>query len=128
MALTGSIVTVLGPSDVLVLRALGLGDALTAVPALRGIRRAWPHRRVVLAAPGHLGEWLTGFGLIDAVLPTVGLEPLPEAGPGGHLAVNLHGCGPRSHHILSATRPAQTVTFANTSAGHPARPGDIGLP
>ena len=36
---------------VLALRALGLGDALTGIPALRGIRRAWPDRFIALAAP-----------------------------------------------------------------------------
>lgn len=111
---------------VLVLRALGLGDALTGVAALRGVRRAWPGHRVVLAAPQPFGQWLTDLGVVDAVLPVRGLArlPWPWAGPGGAqdapgcLAVNLHGRGPESHRILQATRPDALIAFDNTEAGH----------
>ncbi|MYW44955.1 glycosyltransferase family 9 protein, partial [Streptomyces sp. SID161] len=41
---------------VLVLRALGLGDLLAGVPALRGIRRAFPGHQLVLAQPPGLSE------------------------------------------------------------------------
>jgi ADP-heptose:LPS heptosyltransferase len=113
--------------DVLVLRALGLGDALTAVPALRGIRRAWPRRRLVLAGPDEIGRWLRGLGIVDASLATepLGLGPdaidpaatLPWAQP-GHVAVNLHGRGPQSHRVLARTRPTQLLAFRCESAGH----------
>jgi ADP-heptose:LPS heptosyltransferase len=111
---------------VLVLRALGLGDALTGVAALRGIRRAWPGHRMVLAAPQPLGQWLADLGVVDAVLPTQGLArlPWPWAGPGGAqdapgcLAVNLHGRGPESHRVLLATRPDALIAFDNPEAGH----------
>lgn len=111
-----------GEGDVLVLRALGLGDALTGVAPLRGVRRAWPDRRLVLAAPGGVGDWLAGLGVVDAVLPTDGLEPAwlstTPTWPGGHLAVNLHGRGPQSHRLLQATRPARLVAFGCPEAGH----------
>lgn len=107
-----------GPGDVLVLRALGLGDALTGVAALRGARRAWPGRRLVLAAPAPLGAFLARHGVVDAVLPAEGLRPLAAAGPGGHVAVDLHGRGPESHRVLAATRPARLVAFACPAAGH----------
>ncbi|MFD7025200.1 glycosyltransferase family 9 protein [Promicromonospora sukumoe] len=111
---------------VLVLRALGLGDALTGVAALRGVRRAWPGHRVVLAAPGTVGRWLAGLGVVDAVVPSAGLQrlPWPWSGPGGAadapgcLAVDLHGRGPESHRILLATRPDALVAFDCPGVGH----------
>ncbi len=108
---------------VLVLRALGLGDALTGIPALRGIRRAWPDRRLVLAASAPIGGWLRGLGVVDEVLVTDGLAPLnwpPKGwmGAGGHLAVNLHGSGPHSHRILEMTAPAELVAFRCPLATH----------
>lgn len=115
----------MGPDDVLVLRALGLGDALTGVAPLRGVRRAWPDRRVVLAGPAGLGGWFVELGVVDAVLPASGLAPLEVSGPGGHVAVNLHGRGPQSHRLLAATGPARTVAFACPEAGHPAGPDDV---
>ncbi|MEE6282047.1 glycosyltransferase family 9 protein [Georgenia sp. MJ170] len=116
---------VLGPGDVLVLRALGLGDALTGVAALRGIRRAWPDRRIVLAGPSSLGGWFVELGLADAAVPATGLEPLRADGPGGHVAVNLHGRGPQSHRLLTATEPSMVVAFACPPAGHPASDDDV---
>lgn len=110
------------PGDVLVLRALGLGDALTAVAPLRGVRRAWPGRRVLLAAPAAVGSWLADLGVVDAVLPTEGLHPgwadRAARWPGGHVAVNLHGRGPQSHRLLQHTRPARLVAFDCPEAGH----------
>ncbi|GIG28367.1 glycosyltransferase family 9 protein [Cellulomonas marina] len=105
--------------DVLVLRALGLGDALTGVAALRGLRRAFPGRRLVLAAPATTGGWLRDLGLVDAVLPTRELEPFAWSGT-GHVAVNLHGRGPQSHALLAATRPDRLVAFA--APGFPGGP------
>ncbi len=104
--------------DVLVLRALGLGDALTAVAALRGVRRAFGEHRLVLAAPAGIGCWLRDLGVVDDVLPTSGLAPLRWDGAGGHVAVNLHGRGPQSHRLLAATGPRRLVAFAAPEAGH----------
>lgn len=93
----------------LVLRALGLGDLLVSVPALRALRRARPEHRVVLAAPEWLRPVVGLVGSVDALLPVAGLdEPLPPlAGAGGvlDLAVNLHGRGPQSHARLDALAP-----------------------
>lgn len=105
----------IGTGDVLVLRALGLGDSLTAVAPLRGVRRMLPGHRVVLAAPGAVGSWLSELGVVDGVLPTPGLVPLPPV-RGGHVAVNLHGRGPLSHGLLLRSRPERLVAFA--TAGH----------
>jgi ADP-heptose:LPS heptosyltransferase len=97
---------------VLVLRALGLGDTLTAVPALRGLRRLYPGRRLVLAAPAAPGALLRSCGVVDDVVPATGLDgPAPGAGLGPHLAVNLHGKGPQSHRLLLAGRPDDLVAY-----------------
>ena len=45
---------------VVVLRALGLGDLLTGVPALRGLRRALPDHRLVLATGSNLQKLDSG--------------------------------------------------------------------
>jgi ADP-heptose:LPS heptosyltransferase len=100
-------------APVLVLRALGLGDALTGLPALRGLRRLHPGRPLLLAAPAAVGGWLAGMGVVDGVVPTDGLDAAP---PGTHLgphdAVDLHGRGPESHRLLLAGRPRSLLGFA----------------
>jgi ADP-heptose:LPS heptosyltransferase len=107
------------PPTVLVLRALGLGDALTGVPALRGLRRAFPGSRLVLAAPEHLGAWLVRHALVDATVPA-DQRLLEVSGLGGppDVAVDLHGRGPRSHRLLLGLSPGQLVAFACAEAGH----------
>lgn len=106
-------------TDVLVLRALGLGDALTGVPALRGLRRAFPDAVLWLAGPREPGAWLRRIGVVDEVLPTTGLRPLPWH-PTGHLAVDLHGSGPESRAVLAATGPVRLVGFATEGDDGPA--------
>ena len=97
----------------LVLRALGLGDLLVAVPALRALRRARPEHRVVLAAPEWLRPVVELTGSVDTLLPVTGLdEPLPDPGAPVDLAVNLHGRGPQSHARLDALAPRHRVGHA----------------
>ena len=105
--------------SVLVLRALGLGDLLTAVPAIRGLRRLWPHADLVLAAPEPVARLLAGMGVVDTVVPTSGLteairwdrEKQPD------VAVNLHGAGPQSHQRLLDLGPRRMLAFACDQAG-----------
>lgn len=108
---------------VLVLRALGLGDALTGIPALRGIRRAFPKRRLVLATSAPIGRWLRQLGIVDEVLVTDGLTtltwPIPGwLGTGSHVAVNLHGSGPQSHRLLQRTAPSELIAYRCAIAAH----------
>lgn len=126
----GGDVLAVGQPPLLVLRALGLGDLLTAVPALRALAAAFPERHRALAAPLALAPLVSLIGTdprrppdgVDRVihelldLPAwVGGKP-PDAAvadrlPHGPLAVNLHGRGPESHALLRAAQPVRLIGF-----------------
>lgn len=95
---------------VLVLRALGIGDLATSVPAIRGIRAAWPTDRLALAAPAWLAPLIPLIGAVDelAVTPDLGRPPFV---PSPEVAVNLHGRGPQSHKLLERLSPRRTLAF-----------------
>ncbi|MCF0096730.1 glycosyltransferase family 9 protein [Micromonospora sp. MH99] len=102
---------------ILVLRALGVGDLVTAVPALRALRAAYPDRELVLAAPGGLAPLVDLVGGVDRLVDTAGLDGPSWPGPAPEVAVNLHGRGPQSHRLLAAARPGRLLAFANADAG-----------
>jgi ADP-heptose:LPS heptosyltransferase len=100
-----------------VLRPLGLGDLLTGVPAIRGIRAAVPDHRLVLATTRALEPLAALIDAVDEVLPAVELEPLDWTGPPPELAVDLHGKGPLSHVVVAGLHPQRLLTF--DSPGYP---------
>jgi ADP-heptose:LPS heptosyltransferase len=112
----------------LVLRALGLGDLLAGVPALRGLRRTFPDHHVVLALPSALTDAALATGTVDGVLPAEapgrGVPSLTHwTGPPPDLAVDLHGNGPESRDALAALRPRRLIAHARTETdAEPPRP------
>lgn len=95
------------------LRALGLGDLLASVAALRALRRAFPGHHIQLAASLVLAGLAQRSGAVDEVVDTAALSPLPDAARGATLAVNLHGRGPESSRLLAATGPKRAWAFAH---------------
>lgn len=98
-----------GKPDLLVLRALKLGDLLVAVPALHALRRAYPGHRLRYAAQGWLADALNLVGGFE-LLPTHGLDVPLAVEPGSvDVAVNLHGSGPESQARIDAVRARRTI-------------------
>jgi ADP-heptose:LPS heptosyltransferase len=112
-----------GRPVLLILRALGVGDLLTAVPALRALAGAFPEFHRVLATPAALRPLVELCGAVDEIVAVRPLERVPLGGSPA-VAVNLHGRGPQSHAAVLATRPARMLAFAHDdvpeSRGHPA--------
>ena len=106
----------------LALRALGLGDFLTGLPALSLLKQALPDHSVVLAAPAVFAPLVPYVAAIDHLLPTGELMPLDRDYAGVDVAVDLHGKGPESRRLLAELQPARLVGFADPAAGLPGPP------
>lgn len=100
-----------GEPTILVLRALGLGDFFTGLPALQVLRRARPDARIVLALPRVLWPFALLAGAVDAVVHGYELEPLVDPPHRPELAIDLHGNGPESRDLLRACSPERLVAF-----------------
>jgi ADP-heptose:LPS heptosyltransferase len=106
-----------------ILRALGLGDLLTAVPALHALAEHFPEYHRVLATTPAVAPLAVLTGTVHEVVPVEPLAPLPASIEAPAIAVNLHGRGPESHRILRRLRPGRLIAFA-----HPEIPETEGLP
>ncbi|MFE6649871.1 glycosyltransferase family 9 protein [Nocardioides sp. NPDC057772] len=95
----------------LVYRALGLGDLLAGVPALRMLRRVLPGHRIVLAAPAAQSGLITLAAVADQVIATEELEPVSWTGPPPDVAIDLHGNGPASRDLLRVLGPGRLIGF-----------------
>ncbi len=119
--------------NIVVFRALQLGDMLCAVPALRALRGAAPDARITLVGL----PWATQFaqrfdGYIDAFLPFPGAEGLPEQQPRAgelqgfqaalraldpDLAIQMHGDGSRTNAVVAGFGCQRSSHARGTSAG-----------
>lgn len=111
------------PPTAVVLRDLGLGDLLVAVPALRLLRRALPDHEIVLVAPRALAPVVARIEAVDTHVSDVPPEP-----HGVDVAVNLHGRGPESHARLEALAPRRRIGHAAPGWDGPAWTDDPARP
>jgi ADP-heptose:LPS heptosyltransferase len=95
-----------------ILRALGLRDFLTAVPAFHALAEAFPDHRRILAAPAELAPLARLCGGIDGVVPINRLAPLPSDLHRADIAINLDRRAPASHRVLLDTNPGRLLAFA----------------
>ncbi|KOX18338.1 glycosyl transferase [Nocardiopsis sp. NRRL B-16309] len=108
------------------MRALGLGDFVTAVPALRALERAFPDRPRILAGPAWYRDLVDLAGLDWEIRPTEPLRTPPWAGERPpDIAVNLHGRGPQSTAALAALAPRHLWAHAGPGAIGPPWPGRV---
>ncbi len=114
-----------GRPELVVLRALKLGDLLVSVPALRGIRRARPDARIVLATPEWLEPLVELTDAVDVLLPTPDLVPLALAPGRAETVVDLHGYGPESRAVCEAARPRRLLGWRAPGWDGPEHPDDV---
>ena len=109
--------------EMLVLRALKLGDLLVAVPALHALRRAFPDHRIRYGAGAWLAPVVDLVGGVE-LLDVHGIDaPLPLPPGLVDVAVNLHGRGPQSRERLDEVRPRRRIGHRHEGPDGPSWPG-----
>ena len=107
---------------VIVLRDLGLGDLLAAIPALRAIAAAWPGATrglVVHPRNSALVELVTAGR--SALRPYRCLLSATSLGLAPEIGIDLHGNGPLSHGWVLESRPRRFLGFAHPDCPQSAR-------
>ena len=117
-----------GRPELLVLRAIKLGDILVAVPALHALRRAFPDHRITLATTAWLAPVVELLPGVEVHLAQHGLDH-PIHAPAGavDVAVNLHGAGPESSDLVAALDARRVIGHADPAHGSdgPVWPDDV---
>lgn len=102
-----------------VLRAIGLGDMITGLPAMALLRRSLPNHHIVAALPHRFAAIVLATALVDTVVPTDDLGPLPGAPYAPELAVDLHGNGRASRQPLLDLAPRRLLAYPISAAWDP---------
>jgi Glycosyltransferase family 9 (heptosyltransferase) len=108
-----------GRPTAVALRALGLGDFLTGLPALRLLRTALPEHRLILVAPETFRPLVELGAVADELVDGHELAPITGVDGPVEVAVDLHGNGPGSRVLLEALEPRRVVGFGHPPSGRP---------
>jgi ADP-heptose:LPS heptosyltransferase len=108
-----------GAPIALVLRALGLGDFLTGLPAIALLRRHLPEHEIVLAAPAVFAPLIDLIPSVDRLFPRRELQPLDDFGEPVDVGIDLHGNGPASRQLVAQLAPRRVVGFAHPGVDMP---------
>lgn len=122
------------PQRVAVFRALVLGDMLCAVPALRAMRRGWPHAEITLIGLPWARDLAQRWSMVDRFVEFPGYPGLPESMPdiealpeflrglqreSYDLLVQLHGSGTITNPLLAVCGARHLAGFAGPGAYTP---------